>query len=129
MTGLLDSNMNYINKTNYGINTVNSLYNKKENNKTLKNSPARNLLMYGGCAGIGSAIGYSIKLKPLDGHDEVNDLGRLVSKRKTQISHAAGSWRNALIGAFIGILTAFMIDCIRTKKADKANKSSFKVSA
>ena len=32
----------------------------------------------------------------------------------------AGKWRNALIGAFIGILTAFVIDCIRTKKADKA---------
>lgn len=129
MTGLLDSNMSYINKTNYGINTVNSLNNKKENNKTLKNSPARNLLMYGGCAGIGSAIGYSIKLKPLDGHDEINDLGHSLSKRKTRIPHAAGSWRNALIGAFIGILTAFTIDCIRTKKADKAKESSFRASA
>ena len=121
MTSLLASNMNYINKTNYGINTVNSLNNKKENNKTLKNSPARNLLMYGGCAGIGSVIGY---LTEVDGPD-VNGSGvKVVAKIKK-----VHSWRNALIGAFIGILTAFMIDCIRTKKADKANKSSFKASA
>ena len=122
MTSLLDSNMSYINKTNYGINTVNSLYNKKENNKTLKNSPARNLLMYGGCAGIGSAIGYSIEVsKDLVPDTNVkgnrNDGKRLAQKMKTP--DFAGKWRNALIGAFIGILTAFMIDCIRTKKADK----------
>ena len=38
MTSLLASNMNYINKTNYGINTVNtpSQNNKKENNRMLK---------------------------------------------------------------------------------------------
>ena len=118
------STTNYPLKTNYGLNTVNSLNNKKENNKTLKNSPARNLLMYGGCAGIGSAIGYLFKI---DGPDIVNfsKRGGPGNKTKTRIF----SWRNALIGAFIGILTAFTIDCIKTKKANKANKSSFKASA
>ena len=108
------------------------------NNKQMNKKKIQNIdfLKYAAASSTGAAIGYSIKVpdkdilvkaaETIDGPDIVSgDRGGLLTKLKTKINipevrfkspDYAGRYRNALIGAFIGIGLIGLYNLLKPEK-------------
>lgn len=87
-------------------------YNKRkiQNNEFLK---------YAGASTLGAGVGFLTKLKPVEGPDKLSYItkGRKAVLMKTLVPDWAGMYRNALIGAFVGILTVGLYNLIKNRKS------------
>lgn len=71
-------------------------------------------------SGAGALLGYSIKLKDIDGPDIVSPTrGGLATKMKTKVPNILGKWKNALAGAFIGMGVMLIADLIMNNRKSK----------
>lgn len=97
------------------INLVNN-YSFTGENKSKNNLKS---LGYPLLSATGALVGYSIKLKDLEGADMVNDMGHVVSLRKTKVPNILGKWKNALAGAFVGTAVMLIADLIMNNRKSK----------